>query len=131
MKIRAAIPDDVPAILNLITELAVYEREPDAVINTAEELTRDLFEERICEAIVCELEDDIVGFALFYTSYSTWKGKCMYLEDLYVREAHRRKGIGDVLFDQVVTIARQRGYKRMDWQVLEKNEPSRRDLLLI
>lgn len=124
MKIRPAIAEDVPAIHALIVELAVYEREPDAVVNTVEELHHDLFVEPVCEAIVCESNGEIVGFALYYVSYSTWKGKSMYLEDLYVKETHRRMGIGDLLFDEVAGIAQNRGYRRMDWQVLEWNTPA-------
>lgn len=125
MQIRAAKPGDEKAIHALIVELAIYEREPDAVINTAEGLYHDLFVDPICEALV--VEDDqhgIVGFALYYTSYSTWKGRCLYLEDFYILPEHRRGGIGTQLFQKVVDIAKSRGVKRMDWQVLEWNEPA-------
>lgn len=124
MIIRAAIRSDVPEILQLIVALATYERESDAVVNSVDELTADLFDNPVCEAIVCEWDKAIVGFALFYTAYSTWKGKCMYLEDLYVVDEFRRHGIGDALFDRVVAIAKERNYRRMDWQVLEWNDPA-------
>lgn len=124
MIIRGAEPKDVAAILDLIIGLAVYENEPDQVENTVDKLTHDLFERKYCEAFVAELDDTIVGFTIYYTSYSTWKGPCIYLEDLFVSDAHRKLGIGSLLFDEVVDIAKERGVKRMDWQVLDWNEPA-------
>ena len=81
-----------------------------------------LFKSFICEAIVAEENTEIAGFALFYTAYSTWKGKILYLEDFYVKENHRNKGIGNMLFEKVVEIAKDKKVKRMDWQVLEWND---------
>ena len=124
MHIREARPGDETAIHGLIVELAVYEREPDAVINTPENLYIDLFKDEVCKALVVEEGDQIVGFALYFISYSTWKGRCLYLEDFYVKEEFRRGGIGSELFLKVVEIARNMGVKRMDWQVLEWNEPA-------
>lgn len=124
MRIREAKPGDETAIHGLIVELAVYEREPDAVINTPENLYIDLFRDEVCKALVVEEENEVVGFALYFISYSTWKGRCLYLEDFYVKEAFRRGGIGSKLFLEVVDIAKQLGVKRMDWQVLEWNEPA-------
>lgn len=125
MTIRAAAPGDETAIHGLIKELAEYERAPDAVINTPEQLRIDLFEDPVCEALVVENDAQrIVGFALYYTSYSTWKGRCLYLEDFYVQPEFRRGGIGGTLFRQVVDLAQARGVKRMDWQVLDWNEPA-------
>lgn len=124
MEIRAARKEDVPAILGLIRELAIYENAPNEVENTVEQLTIDLFEDKLCEAIVAVIDDVVVGFALFYSSYSTWKGRCIYLEDLYVQEAYRRHKIGDALFETVRKIAIDRNCKRMDWQVLDWNEPA-------
>ena len=124
MTIREATDSDVPAILNLIQELADFEKAPNEVINTVEQLTNDLFVERCCSALVCESDETIIGFALYYTSYSTWKGKCMYLEDLYVQENWRKYGIGQQLFDAVVNKAKTANFKRMDWQVLDWNEPA-------
>ena len=107
--VRTATPKDVPAIFSLIQELATYERAPEQVVNTPEQLTLDLFHDQICEALVaCNDQDQIVGFALFYTSYSTWKGRCLYLEDFYVKENHRNKGIGNMLFEKVVEIAKDK-----------------------
>ena len=119
MKIRDAEPRDVTFIFELIKELALYERAPEQVTNTAENLHHDLFVETICEAIVAEDGGEIVGFALYYT----WKGRCLYLEDFYVKEIHRKKGIGKLLFDEVLRIAKTKNVKRMDWQVLAWNEP--------
>ena len=122
--IRIAKRSDVTAIFALIQELALYEKAPEQVTNTAEKLSIDLFDEHLCEAIVAELDSEIVGFALYYTSYSTWKGACLYLEDFYVKEEVRKLGIGQQLFDEIVLIAKARNVKRMDWQVLEWNEPA-------
>jgi GNAT superfamily N-acetyltransferase len=124
MKIRIAAPGDEIQIMELIHALAVYEKAPNEVVNTAKELSVHLFDEKICEAIVAEYEGTIVGFALFFTNYSTWKGKCLYLEDLFILPEHRKHGIGNQLFQRVVEIARSRKVKRMDWQVLEWNEPA-------
>ena len=124
MLIREAVPGDEAAIHALIVELAVYERAPDEVSNTIEQLRIDLFEDKICDALVVEDNHRVVGFALYYTSYSTWKGRCLYLEDFYVIPESRRGGIGSQLFERVVSIAKERGVKRMDWQVLEWNEPA-------
>ena len=125
MTIRSAEPGDETAIHSLVCALADYERAPGEVINTPGQMRIDLFEDAVCDALV--VEDDsgkIVGFALFYTSYSTWKGRCLYLEDFFVLPENRRGGIGGKLFGAVVDIARERGVKRMDWQVLEWNEPA-------
>lgn len=123
MEIRPANPKDVPYIFDLIKELSLYEKAPEQVTNTSENLHYDLFEAPICEAIVAEENEEILGFALYYTSYSTWKGRCLYLEDFYVKEKSRKRGIGKLLFDEVVRIAKAKKVKRMDWQVLEWNEP--------
>lgn len=122
ISIRTAIPGDEKAIFELIKELALYERAPDQVTNTSMQLAIDLFEDQICDAIVAEENNEIVGFALYYTSYSTWKGRCLYLEDFYVQENKRKKGIGNLIFDKVVEIAKNKGVKRMDWQVLDWNQ---------
>lgn len=122
--IRPAKEADVAAIFSLIQELAAYELAPEQVTNTPENLSADLFDKHLCEAIVAEKDNRIVGFALYYTSYSTWKGACLYLEDFYVVESERQHGIGQLLFDQVVNTARERKVQRMDWQVLTWNEPA-------
>jgi len=122
--IRKAERADVAAIFALIQELALYEKAPEQVTNTADQLAIDLFEKYRCEAIVAEKENQVVGFALYYTSYSTWKGACLYLEDFYVIESERQHGIGQLLFDSVLKTAKDRKVQRMDWQVLTWNEPA-------
>lgn len=122
--IRHAEQTDVTAIFALILELALYEKAPEQVTNTAEQLAVDLFEKEHCKAIVAEKENKVIGFALYYTSYSTWKGACLYLEDFYVVESERQQGIGQLLFDHVVETAKERRVQRMDWQVLTWNEPA-------
>lgn len=123
--IRPATKSDVGSVLNLIRELAQYENAPHEVSNTEQQLAHDLFGDNpVCECIVAVHETQVVGFALFYTAYSTWKGKCLYLEDLYVQEKFRRSGIGKLLFDDVLHLAKSRGMKRLSWQVLEWNEPA-------
>ena len=122
MVVRPAEPKDVSRIFDLIKELAFYEKAPEQVTNTVEILHRDLFIDPICEAIVAEENGTVHGFALFYTSYSTWKGRSLYLEDFYVSEDQRKRGIGQLLFDEVLRIAKERKVARMDWQVLEWNQ---------
>ena len=125
MLIREAKRGDAHAIMSLIHALAEYEKAPLEVVNTSEDLAIHLFDEKICDALVVETSSQlIVGFALFYTNYSTWKGKCLYLEDFYVQPEFRMKGLGSQLFDRVVEIAKERKVKRMDWQVLEWNQPA-------
>lgn len=124
MQIRQAKPGDETEIFNLIYALAVYEKAPEQVTNTPQQLARDLFEDKICSAIVAEEGNQIVGFSLYYISYSTWKGKCLYLEDFFVIPEMRKMGIGEQLFQKTVEIAKEMGVKRMDWQVLEWNEPA-------
>jgi GNAT superfamily N-acetyltransferase len=124
MQIRQAKPGDETEIFNLIYALAVYEKAPEQVTNTPQQLARDLFEDKICSAIVAEEGNQIAGFSLYYISYSTWKGKCLYLEDFFVIPEMRKTGIGEQLFQKTVEIAKEMGVKRMDWQVLEWNEPA-------
>lgn len=122
MMIRNAERKDVQEIHQLIVELAIYEKEPEAVTNHVEDLEKHLFDEEVCSAIVAEKEGQIIGFALYYISYSTWKGKCLYLEDFYVQPEHRKTGAGTELFEEVIRRAKQMNAARMDWQVLEWNE---------
>lgn len=120
---RDAKPGDEQTIHQLINQLAIFELEPNAVINTPEALHHHLFIDKICFAIVAENEDDqeIIAFALYYFSYSTWKGVCLYLEDIYVQESYRKLKIGQALFDRVVEEAKKNKVPRMDWQVLNWN----------
>ncbi|MBL4862230.1 MAG: GNAT family N-acetyltransferase, partial [Crocinitomicaceae bacterium] len=98
MDIRAAQPGDEDSILDLIKGLAEFENEPQAVDNTAEKLRADLFEHNHCDALVAVDNNEVIGFALFYTSYSTWKGPCLYLEDIYITPDKRHTGAGSMLF---------------------------------
>ena len=123
--IRESKKEDMSAVLDLIQELASYEKATNEMINTVENLEKDGFgKDKVFDCIVAELDDIIVGFALFFTGYSTWKGKTLYLEDFLVNESHRGKGIGKLLFNKVIEEAKKRGVKRMDWQVLDWNEPA-------
>lgn len=124
--IRSVTPDDVPAILTLIRDLATYERAPHEVINTAEELHRHLFSERpALFGHVAEHEGEIAGFALWFLNYSTWKGRHgVYLEDLYVRPELRGHGYGRLLLRELARTAHERGYARVEWNVLDWNEPA-------
>lgn len=124
MNIRVAQRGDEVKIMELIHALAAYEKAPNEVINTAANLFNDLFEKNICHAFVAEMDGEIVGFALYYFAYSTWKGQCLYLEDLFVQPTLRQHGIGKLLFDAVVSVAKASNVKRMDWQVLAWNGPA-------
>ncbi len=116
---------DLPQVLGLIGELAAYERAPEAVTNTLEMLRHDGFGPApIFGFFVLESGAEIIGLALFYTAYSTWKGRMLYLEDLVVTEAARRGGHGRRLFDAVVAEALRTGAQRLKWQVLDWNEPA-------
>ncbi|MFZ3414840.1 GNAT family N-acetyltransferase [Arthrobacter sp. 3Tela_A] len=126
MQIRAARRDDVPVILELIHELAVYEKEPDAVRNTPQALEQHLFAEHPAVfAHVLEEEGTIQGFALWFLNYSTWEGvHGIWLEDLYVRPGARGRGYGKALLRALAQTAVERGYARVEWTVLNWNEPS-------
>lgn len=124
--IRPASIADVPLILALIRELAEYEREPDAVVATEDLLARHLFGERpAAEVLIAELDGEAAGFALFFHNFSTWKGRHgLYLEDLFVRPAHRRHGVGLALMRHLARIAMERGCGRFEWSVLDWNTPA-------
>lgn len=122
ISIRKAKLGDEEVIFDLINQLALYEKEPQEVTNTIPELRKHLFEDQICSAIVAIANKNIIGFALHYTSYSTWKGKCLYLEDFYVIPEYRKHGVGSMLFEETINIAKSIKAKRLDWQVLDWNE---------
>ena len=122
--IRSAKRGDEFVLIDLIKGLAEYEKDLEAVENTPEQLAKDLFDEKLCEAILAEENGQVIGFAIFYTSYSTWKGPCMYLEDLYLIPEARGTGVGGELFDNVVNLARERNFARMDWQIIHWNIPA-------
>lgn len=123
--IRPAAPSDIPLIRALIHELATYEREPHSVHITAEQLLRDGFGgERYYECLIAEHEGQPAGFALFFPIYSTWRGRSLHLEDLFVRPEFRGHGIGKALLRRVAAIAVERGCARLQWDVLEWNKPA-------
>ncbi|WP_364743315.1 GNAT family N-acetyltransferase [Arthrobacter sp. LAR12-1-1.1] len=125
--IRPAAPHDVPAILQMIHDLALYEKEPDAVRNTPELLTEVLFGEnpRVFATMAENASGEVRGFALWFLNYSTWEGvHGIYLEDLYVRPEARGEGHGKALLQHLAATAVDRGYARVEWSVLDWNEPS-------
>ena len=123
--IRNADKKDVAALLSLVKELAVYEHCPDEVeVNIAEMEEAGFGQDKVFDAYVAEVNSKVIGMAIFYTGYSTWKGKTLYLEDFLVTAEWRRKGVGELLFDEVVKEAKRRNVRRMDWQVLEWNDPA-------
>ena len=123
--LRLAKKEDCPRLLELVRELALFERAPEEVTVTLSEFEDAGFGEKpVWKAYVAEVDGLIVGFALYYIRYSTWKGCRMYLEDLIITEAFRGKGIGKLLFDQLILEAKELGFSGMVWQVLDWNEPA-------
>jgi len=123
--IRRGTPDDLQAALALITELAIFEKAPNEVSNTTEKMLEDGFGQNpVFGFFVAQKVDKIVGLALFYTRYSTWKGRCLYLEDIIVTESERGNSIGKKLMDAVVQEAIDRKDALMMWQVLDWNTPA-------
>ncbi|HSU27311.1 MAG TPA: GNAT family N-acetyltransferase [Chitinophagaceae bacterium] len=123
ISIRRAVKDDCPALLELIKELAIYERAPNEVTVTPEHFVESGFGKNpIWWTFVAEVEGKVVGFALYYIRYSTWKGQAMYLEDILVTQNMRGKGIGKLLFEKLIEEAREKKWNRIIWQVLEWNE---------
>lgn len=121
--IREATRDDVPTILALVRELAEYEREPDAVETTEPMLAAALFgPSAVASCHVAEVGDEVVGFALWFVTFSTWKGRPgLWLEDLYVRPAARGSGVGKALLQRLAGVCVERGYARFEWWVLDWN----------
>ncbi|MDB5133526.1 MAG: acetyltransferase family protein [Mucilaginibacter sp.] len=125
MNLRIAKKDDCPRLLELVHELALFEKAPQEVTVTLEEFEDAGFGNNpVWKAFVVEVDNVIVGFGLYYIRYSTWKGCRMYLEDLIVTESWRGKGVGKMLFDRLVQEARELGFNGMTWQVLDWNEPA-------
>lgn len=123
--IREAIQADCPRLMELVHELALYEKAPDEVTVTLQHFEETGFGPNpIWKAFVAEVDGLVVGFAVYYIRYSTWKGSRMYLEDLIVTEDMRGKKIGKLLFDRLIREAKERGFSGMVWQVLDWNEPA-------
>ncbi len=126
LTIRPATPADVPQILSFIHDLAVYEREPDAVHATEADLLRDGFgPAKRFDCLIAEWAGAPAGFALYFHNYSTWRGHAgIHVEDLFVRPEHRGRGIGKALLTRVAAIAVEEGCPRLQWDVLEWNTPA-------
>lgn len=125
IKIRSAVAEDCSRLLELIRELAEYEKAPDEVTVSLEEFREAGFGSNpVWKAFVAESNGIIQGFGLYYVRYSTWKGCRLYLEDLLVTEVMRGKGLGKLLFDRLIEEAVEKGFNGMNWQVLDWNEPA-------
>ena len=125
IRIRPATEADIPAIHALVCELAAYENEPEAVFTTPEEYLED-YRKGLFESHVAEMDGQVVGMVLYFMTYSSWKGKMLYLDDFVVNEPYRRYGVGQMLFDAFVEEGRRRGCRLVKWQVLDWNEPALR-----
>ncbi|MDO8999081.1 MAG: GNAT family N-acetyltransferase [Bacteroidota bacterium] len=122
VKIRIGNQNDLPRVLELVKELAIFEKAPDEVEVTLDEMQNWGFgDDKIFDYFVLEKENVIVGIAVYYYKYSTWKGKCLFLEDIIVTESERKNGYGKLLFNEVVKVAKAKKVRRMEWQVLDWN----------
>ena len=125
IEVRVGLEKDLKSLLELIQELADYENASEEVEVTLETLKKDFNQENPAfEFLVAEENEQILGVALFYPVYSTWKGKCLFLEDLVVKETARRKGIGSLLLRRLIEESKSRKAKRLEWQVLDWNHPA-------
>ncbi len=126
INIRPATTQDITAMMSLIRELALYEKAPEEVTVSDSHFEESLFGEKpVCWAFVAEsAEQKVVGLALYYIRYSTWKGQRMYLEDIVVAESYRGKGIGKMLMDKLIEEGKTKKFSGMVWQVLDWNVPA-------
>lgn len=121
MKLRKAIYEDLPSIYNLVVELAIFEKEPDAVKATLQDY-QEHHKNGLIDIIVAEDEGAIIGMALYYDTFSTWRGKMLYLEDFVVNHAYRGKGVGSLIYDEFIEEAKRRKCTMVKWQVLDWND---------
>ncbi len=125
MIIRKATKNDMPSVLELIQELATFEKEPDAVVVTVDDLVRDGFSENpLFQCFVAEVDGEIIGMALYYYRFSTWKGKTIHLEDLIVKENKRGTGAGFALYKEIIKQGKAENVRRIEWNVLDWNTPA-------
>jgi GNAT superfamily N-acetyltransferase len=125
MIIRKGNPQDMEAVLGLIQELAAFENEPEAVLITVDDLIRDGFGPvPLFHVFVAEVENQIVGIALYYYRYSTWKGKTIHLEDLVVKDKMRGTGLGYALYSEIIKQGKKDKVRRVEWNVLDWNTPA-------
>ena len=123
--IREAVKEDCPGMMELIKELAEYEKAPEQITVSFDHFVESGFGANpVWWAYVAEVDGKVEGFALYYVRYSTWKGQRMYLEDIIVKEKMRGHGLGKMLLDKLIEIAKEKGYSGMMWQVLDWNEPA-------
>ena len=120
---RKATKKDLPSILHLVNELAIYENEPEAVTATLADY-EDNFNKNLFEAHVAECEGKIIGTTIYYMTWSTWKGRMLYLEDFVITQDHRKKGVGQLLFDAFMREAKKKDVRLVKWQVLDWNVPA-------
>ncbi|MBN2668648.1 MAG: GNAT family N-acetyltransferase [Bacteroidales bacterium] len=119
--IRKGTPDDFEAVLDMIKSLALFEKASEKVTNTIEQMQRD---QKYFDFFVAQVDGEIVGMALYFFAYYTWVGKSLYLDDLFVKEAHRGCGIGQALIEKIFEIAKAEHCSRLRWQVLDWNKPA-------
>lgn len=125
MIVRKGTPEDMQAVLDLIQELAEFEKEPEAVVITVDDLIRDGFgSQPLFHVFVAEVDQTIVGIALYYYRYSTWKGKTIHLEDLVVKQSVRGTGIGYALYSEIIKKGKIDKVRRIEWAVLDWNTPA-------
>jgi GNAT superfamily N-acetyltransferase len=125
MILRRASKEDMTKVLELIMELALFEKEPNAVVITVDDLVRDGFGETpLFYTFVAEVDSEIIGIALYYYRYSTWKGKTIHLEDLIVKENHRGTGAGTALYNEIINQGKKDNVRRIEWNVLDWNTPA-------